>query len=416
MMTDAHRLPAALNFLLAARRSELAGLQRLAETCELVMLIGRLIHALQRERGYSNIYLGAPRPDILPALDAYSSDAMALQHEVCRWLEPLQHDAGERMRLLDRIAYALHGLDELPGLRRRVRTGGIEVAAATATFTRLIGGLLNVVFEAADTASDPELTRTLVALFNFMQGKELAGQERALGVLVLSAGFLDAAQANQLAYLVEGQQRCFDTFASHAGDAELAQWRGLDALLLPVLRLRDLMRRTSPDQRVDASLAETWFEVCTRRIDAMRDIEAALEASLQQQCRRQVVSAGSALENHRLLARQLAEQAPPADQPVWFSVREHVMDLRESQVPGLQMDRAILALLQAQQQRLQQLSDELREARLGLAERRRIEQAKQLLMQRQQLSEQAAYERLRRTAMDHGARLIDVAEQLLARG
>ena len=66
--------------------------------------------------------------------------------------------------------------------------------------------------------------------------------------------------------------------------------------------------------------------------------------------------------------------------------------------------------------RLQQLSDELREARLGLAERRRIEQAKQLLMQRHQLSEQAAYERLRRTAMDHGARLIDVAEQLLARG
>ncbi|MEF8565304.1 nitrate- and nitrite sensing domain-containing protein, partial [Escherichia coli] len=94
-----------------------------------------------------NIYLGAPRPDILPGLDAYSSDAMALQHEVCRWLEPLQHDAGERMRLLDRIAYALHGLDELPGLRRRVRTGGIEVAAATAAFTRLIGGLLNVVFE-----------------------------------------------------------------------------------------------------------------------------------------------------------------------------------------------------------------------------------------------------------------------------
>ena len=69
----------------------------------------------------------APRPDILPGLDAYSSDAMALQHEVCRWLEPLQHDAGERMRLLDRIAYALHGLDELPGLRRRVRTGGDDV-------------------------------------------------------------------------------------------------------------------------------------------------------------------------------------------------------------------------------------------------------------------------------------------------
>ena len=39
----------------------------------------------------------------------------------------------------------------------------------------------DIIFEAADIASDPTITRLLVALFNFMQAKEYAGQERAWG-------------------------------------------------------------------------------------------------------------------------------------------------------------------------------------------------------------------------------------------
>lgn len=35
--------------------------------------------------------------------------------------------------------------------------------------------------EAADVAADPAVSRLLVALFNLMQGKEFAGQERADG-------------------------------------------------------------------------------------------------------------------------------------------------------------------------------------------------------------------------------------------
>jgi len=408
------RLPTALNFLIAARRSELVSLERLAETCELVMLIGSLVHALQRERGYSNIYLGRTGEETLPILLGYSSDAGRWQAEVCGWLEPLQHEAGERMRLFDRVAYALHGLDELTSLRRRVRERQVDDVGATAAFTRLIGILLNVVFEAADTAADPELARMLVALFNFMQGKELAGQERALGVLALSAGCLSEDQATQMTRLVEHQQRCFEAFERYAEPAHLNQWRAQAGLLAPVVRLRALVRGITTAQRVDASLAETWFMVCTQRMDAMRELEMALALTLQQQCRQQVGRARSVLENHRMLARQLGEHGAPADQPLWFSVREHVMELRESEVPGQEMDRAILSLLQTREQRLQQLSDELREARQSLAERRRIEQAKQMLMQYQQLGEQEAWDRMRRAAMGRHLRLIDVAEQLLA--
>src|SRR5690606_9642001 len=81
-----------------------------------------------------------------------------------------------KARLFSCVAHALFRLDELPDLRWRVREAKAPADEARAQFTRLISNLLAVVFEAADSALDADVTRTLVALLNFMQGKELSGQ------------------------------------------------------------------------------------------------------------------------------------------------------------------------------------------------------------------------------------------------
>jgi response regulator NasT len=56
---------------------------------------------------------------------------------------------------------------------------------------------------------------------------------------------------------------------------------------------------------------------------------------------------------------------------------------------------------------------ELADARTELQDRKTIDRAKGLLMQRQGLSEQAAYEKLRKTAMDKGLKLGEVARRML---
>jgi response regulator NasT len=61
----------------------------------------------------------------------------------------------------------------------------------------------------------------------------------------------------------------------------------------------------------------------------------------------------------------------------------------------------------------QELRRELADARTELQERKVIDRAKGLLMQRQGLTEQAAYEKLRKTAMDRGLKLGDVAQRIL---
>lgn len=84
-------------------------------------------------------------------------------------------------------------------------------------------------------------------------------------------------------------------------------------------------------------------------------------------------------------------------------------------VAGLSPERIrpILDVALARFEREQGLRDELQQARDELRERKVIDRAKGLLMQRQQLGEAEAYTRLRRMAMDKGLRVAEVAQRLL---
>ena len=84
-------------------------------------------------------------------------------------------------------------------------------------------------------------------------------------------------------------------------------------------------------------------------------------------------------------------------------------------VAGLAPDRIrpILDVAMARFQHEQQLRRELADARSELQERKVIDRAKGLLMQRQGLNEREAYEKLRKTAMDRGLKLADVAQRIL---
>lgn len=75
-----------------------------------------------------------------------------------------------------------------------------------------------------------------------------------------------------------------------------------------------------------------------------------------------------------------------------------------------------LARFEHEQSLRQELADarsELMELSSALKNRKLIDRAKGLLMQRQQLSEEAAYAKLRKTAMDKNLKLVEVAQRML---
>ena len=84
-------------------------------------------------------------------------------------------------------------------------------------------------------------------------------------------------------------------------------------------------------------------------------------------------------------------------------------------VAGLAPDRVkpVLDVALARFQHEEHLRSELADARSQLTDRKVIDRAKGLLMQRQGLSEDEAYARLRKTAMDKGLKLGEVAQRTL---
>ncbi len=394
-----------LSFLVAARQCEIAELEQLALTSELVGAIGRLIHALQKERGLSNVFLGSHGTRFGEQREQQTAECTRVEQAVRERFNAIDTDSSQvrnGARLFSRIAFVLHALDALPALRLRVASQALTPAESTAAFIRLISGLLVVVFEAADSATDPEISRALVAMFNFMQGKEFTGQERAFGAATFASGHTDAARQQQWLHLIESQERCFQVFADFSDTVVSGAWSAsqLTDNLAELERLRRI-GCTPAGGRLDANLSHVWFDCCTRRIDTMKTLEDLLSTNLRVLCERKIGQARTELRDQQAILLELSRQANAAspDASAHF---------------GPQLERSILGMVQEQAQRLQAMSDELEKVRTALNERKVVERAKGLLMATRKLSEDDAYKMLRQTAMSQNRRLLDVAESVLA--
>lgn len=405
-----------LHFLLAAKRGEIAELQQLTLTAALVDASARLIHELQRERGLSNLYLGSAGQrfgaERLAQIDRSAAADAALRTH----FDHLDTEAGRLRhgaRLFGRIAYVLHGLAALPALRRQVERGAWMPAQATAAYSRLIAGLLAVIFEAADTATDPAISRLLVGLFNFMQNKELAGQERATGSALFASGQAEEAGQQRLLYLIESQERALEVFAQFAPPEAVARWQLSDAhgAQAALERLRRILCTSASGGPLNPEMSQRWFDACTERMEAMRSVEEHLVQALRALCeqRREL------LEQELLSLNGMHGRLPEAaEHHLPFFDETPQATAAPSHPLGSQLERSVLELVQAQAQRLQAMSAELDTTRASLNERKLVERAKGLLMAQRHLSEAQAHKTLRQLAMNQNRRLVDVAEAVLA--
>jgi len=410
-MTDRH-LPAPLRFLLAARRSELHGLERLSMVCDLVVHVCVLTHALQKERGYSNLHLSHPRDRFAVTLGTLAEHTRARNHVLQECLDDWDATASGNTRLLNAIAHALFRLESHGDLRSRVRERRIDAEQADTRYTQLISSLLSIVFEAADVSLDPGVTGMLVSLLNFMQGKELCGQERACGVTGFTAGWFSDAQKARMLGLSANQQRSLNTFTRFAESDVRAAWEALP-IVDSVQQMRDMAQRTSPTQQVDPDLAEIWFDACTQRIDAMHDIELLLARTLAQRCAERIATSRLELEDHRLLLSRYADHATGREPAMIFSVQGRLVDQPSADGVNESLERPILDLMREQTARLQRADEALTAARASLNEKRILDRAKGLLSREFGLTESAAHDRLQRAAMSSGLSMIEVARQIV---
>ncbi|MGE4533569.1 nitrate- and nitrite sensing domain-containing protein [Halomonas sp.] len=146
-MTPAERL------LLAAKRCEIDDLEHLTAACDIIGDVSRFIHALQKERGASNVYLASGGQRFAEHRQERIDECQATERALRPRLEALGETAGRpatTARLLKRVAFVWHALEGLDALRRDIAALGTGPDAATQSYNQLISALLSVVFVSGD--------------------------------------------------------------------------------------------------------------------------------------------------------------------------------------------------------------------------------------------------------------------------
>lgn len=408
-------------FFLASKYSEIASLRQLLTNSELVIQLTQLIHQLQRERGMSNLFLaskGARLGDALSNQIGVSQDMERLFREQLDLLDIENISHSHSAKLFNNIAFALHSLDSLPTLREQIHQQVIAAEVSCQHYTHRIAALLSVIFEAADLADDPEITRALVAMFNFMQCKEYAGQERALAALGFAAGIFEQDDLERIASLIEAQNSSLDTFREFAVDAQVRQWHKIEQSdeHTEFLRLRLVIRRIEAGKPVTSEISEVWYEIATYRMDAMHELESDLSTALKNLCQQRIDQADKELKKQHDSLQMLASLQDPTTKNFVPLLDSVLTQGRENSHPSEMASdwvKALYGLVQQQAESLRSMGDELSEARKALSERKRLERAKGLLMQYHGMTEPQAHRKLQQSAMNQKIPLIDVANRVI---
>lgn len=409
--------------IILAKIRHIEELERLSACTVFVETIGLIIHQIQAERGASCLYLasagqrfGRERSDIIEQNQGLE---LRFREALQRHLE---HDSMVDAKQLTLISWILLGFDQLKALRHQVTLHKISFPDCIQSFNRFVGCLISLIFDITDNAVNSKISTYLLALYNLVQGKEFAGQERAVGSYMFGSGQVQQEHQQKLLELIALQDRHFELFCQFGGHQLQKAWAAsMDTSIHQRHRqFRGKLTHAHDGQAVKTHDGDEWFELCSQRLTDIWHLQCQLIKGMHDMLETLAKEAKDDLEKTRQYLQKVRRQ--PAQSATLDSAFFNLSIPVENAYTFLAHDsqhaypmESIVSLLQQQSQQIAEIENELAETKQALAERKQIERAKGLLMSKRGISEVEAYKILRSTAMEQNRKIIDVADNILAK-
>jgi methyl-accepting chemotaxis protein len=251
-------------------RTEMAALSELADGAG---KISRLIHELQRERGMSAVFLGSKGSQMRAELmeqrrrtDQELSGALAAMKTLA---------AFDSREIKDAIAGAETAVAGLDSRRRAIEELTIPASESAAYYTSTIAKLLNVTKSAVNLSSRGDTTTALSAYLSLIQGKEHAGQERALVAGGLTAGRFDLPTYRKVLWQQAAQEVHLSAFLASAKSEQREFYtRTMSGEAVDkVAKMRELIANGGLTGEMPGLDGAAWFKAATVRIDMLKTVE-----------------------------------------------------------------------------------------------------------------------------------------------
>jgi len=258
-------------------RAEMANLGPLAEG---VAKVSRFIHELQRERGASAVFLGSKGTQMraeLPGQRKRSDDERQAAMAILTTLGATA--AGEFKEIIGKAEATVLALS---ARRQEIDALTITAPNSSAYFTDTIAKLLAVTNEIAKVSSQGNVSTAVSAYVSFIQGKERAGQERALGAGGISAGRFDIPVYSRVLGQAVAQDVYFSAFeaAATAAQREFYKQTVSGPVIETVMKMREVVANGGLSGDMKGLDGKSWFDATTARIDILKKVEDRIAADL----------------------------------------------------------------------------------------------------------------------------------------
>lgn len=248
-----------------------------------LILLGQIMHEMQKERGSVILFLCNDRSPIEEVLrqrfleSDYSVEE--LKSMLPEWIEKGLLNENQ----FENISDVIDDLKKLNAQRDLVLAKELSATDSIALYShQIIGPIINLMVEIA--LSDPENDSSRVSAFaNFLNLKERIGRERALGTrgLILDT-FNNEEFVENYRFLLSEQDAYKDTFLALATDEQKACYDRYmdDYSITKIDEIHEQFKKKNTDDKHILSSID-WFELFSQKIDLMYKVKIDLIDTLE---------------------------------------------------------------------------------------------------------------------------------------
>ncbi|MDH5903485.1 methyl-accepting chemotaxis protein [Vibrio splendidus] len=253
--------------------SEMSSLNQLTR---LSVVYSELVHELQKERGMTAGFIGSQGTKFVSELRAQRTSADNRRNQRTEYWQSAEIDLPQISRLNTEISQSLN---QITSIRNRVDSQSIPLSEALGYYTKLNAKLLSVSALIAELSSDATITTETIAYYNFLQGKERAGIERAVLNNTFSKNEFGPGMLVKFISLVTEQNTYFSNFEvlGNPDNVRFFEQQLNDPSVAEVEKLRDVAESKMSGFDVDPVY---WFAQSTARIVQLKKTENQLADSL----------------------------------------------------------------------------------------------------------------------------------------
>lgn len=261
--------------------------EHIEQLVKIAAINGALVHELQKERGASAGYLsstGREFGEILSRQRQASNKALNARQQLIDEIKSSIEDP----EIHQNISEVSARLENLNQIRKRVKNMNIPMPEAIGFYTKTNSLLLDIAPMAADISNDAEISQMIQAYYNFLQGKERAGIERAVLSSAFSMDKFIPGAFTKFITLVSQQDTYLSTFQSFAQPEQIQFFR--EAIQDDSFNTVKGYRNKAIDRAEFGSFgadATDWFQAATGRINQLKRVEDRLSDNILQFSARQ---------------------------------------------------------------------------------------------------------------------------------